>query len=220
VWCYHLSKTTSQLRRSLTGLNMPVVQSQGNKLLKAGINLLMHSGILRHDLANLLEQPRAAVVIVALCVLQALSVVRGGLVGSLNGAGLRGRPGTLHGGCSRGTEHALLAAQVLLFLGCMAGGGGCGRGLGGAGVLGGSVVVDSAHVVIEVPAAGEAVAWDRTVASFEEAEVGVVAVAVEAVGFALVTEEAGVGGELELGVHAGGDLAAVRLEVRVKVFTV
>lgn len=87
-------------------------------------------------------------------------------------------------------------------------------------MLGGSVVVDSAHVVVEIPAAGEAVAWDGTVASFEEAEMRVVAMAVEAVGFALVTEEAGVGGELELGVHAGGDLAAVGLEVRVKVFTI
>lgn len=55
---------------------MAVVQSQGNKLLKASIHLLMHSGILRHDLANLLEQPRTAVVVVALRILQALSVVR------------------------------------------------------------------------------------------------------------------------------------------------
>lgn len=199
---------------------MAVVQSQGNKLLKASIHLLMHSGILRHDLANLLEQPRTAVVVVALRILQALSVVRGGLVGSLDGTGLRGRPGALHGCCARGAEHALLTAQVLLPLGCVARGRGGRGGLGRAGVLGGSVVVDSAHVVVEVPAAGEAVAWDGTVASFEEAEVGVVAVAVEAVGFALVTEEAGVGGELELGVHAGGDLAAVGLEVRVKVFTI
>lgn len=75
-------------------------------------------------------------------------------------------------------------------------------------------------MVVEVPTAGETVAWDRTVASFEEAEVGVVAMAVKAVGFALVTEEAGVGRELELSVHAGGDLAAVGLQVRVKVFTV
>lgn len=69
VRCFHLSKTTSQLCRSLASFNMPVVQSQGNKFLKAGIHLLMHSGILRHDLANLLEQPRAAIVVVALCVL-------------------------------------------------------------------------------------------------------------------------------------------------------
>lgn len=115
---------------------MAVVQSQGNKFLKAGIHLLMHSGILRHDLANLLEQPRAAVVIVALRVLQALSMVRGGLVGSLNRAGLRGRPGALHGCCARGAEHALLTAQVLLPLGCGAGGGSGGGGFGGAGVLG------------------------------------------------------------------------------------
>ena len=80
--------------------------------------------------------------------------------------------------------------------------------------------MDSPHVVVEVPAAGETVARDGTVASFEEAEVRVVAMAVEAVGFALVTEEAGVGRELELSVHAGGDLAAVGLEVRVKVFAI
>lgn len=147
-------------------------------------------------------------------------MVRGGLVGSLDGTGLRGRPGALHGGCARGAEHALLAAQVLLLLGCVAGGRGGGGGFGRAGVLGGSVIVDSPHVVVEVPAAGETVARDGTVASFEEAEVRVVAMAVEAVGFALVTEEAGVGRELELSVHAGGDLAAVGLEVRVKVFAI
>lgn len=48
----------------------------------------------------------------------------------------------------------------------------------------------------------------------------VVAVAVEPVGLALVAEETGVGGELQLGVHAGGDLAAVGLQVRVQVFAV
>lgn len=47
----------------------------------------------------------------------------------------------------------------------------------------------------------------------------VVAVAVEPVGLALVAEETGVGGELQLGVHAGGDLAAIGLQVRVQVFT-
>lgn len=42
---------------------------------------------------------------------------------------------------------------------------------------------------------------------------GVVSVAVESVGFALVAEEACVGGETELGIHAGGDLAAVGFQV-------
>lgn len=147
-------------------------------------------------------------------------MVRSGLVRGLERVGLRGGPSALHGGGARGAEDALLAAQVFLLLGCVAGGGRGGRGFGGAGVLGGGVVVDSTHVVVEVPAAGEAVARDRAVASFKEAEVGVVAVAVEAVGLALVTEETSVGGELELSVHAGRDLAAVGLQVRVQVFAV
>lgn len=53
--------------------------------------------------------------------------------------------------------------------------------------------MDSTHVVEEVPAAREAVAWYGSVTAFEEAEVGVVAVAVEPVGFAFVAEETGVG---------------------------
>lgn len=87
-------------------------------------------------------------------------------------------------------------------------------------MLRGSVVVDSAHVVVEVPAAGESIARDGAVAALEEAEVRVVAMAMEAVSLALVAEETGVGGELQLGVHAGGDLAAVGLQVRVQVFAV
>lgn len=80
--------------------------------------------------------------------------------------------------------------------------------------------MDSAHVVVEVPAAGEAVARDGAVTALEEAKVRVIAVAVEAVSLALVAEETGVGGELQLGIHAGGNLAAVGLQVRVQVFAI
>jgi hypothetical protein len=78
----------------------------------------------------------------------------------------------------------------------------------------------SPHVVKQVPAAGEAVSRNGAVASFEKAKVGVVSVAVESMGFALMTEEASVGRELELSIHAAGGPAAVRLEMRVQVFTV
>jgi hypothetical protein len=43
-------------------------------------------------------------------------------------------------------------------------------------------------VVKEVPATGETISRDGTVASFKETKMGVVSVAVEAVGFALMTE--------------------------------
>jgi hypothetical protein len=48
--------------------------------------------------------------------------------------------------------------------------------------------VDPPHVVKEVPATGESISWDGTVTSFKETKVGVVSVAMETVGFALMTE--------------------------------
>ena len=75
--------------------------------------------------------------------------------------------------------------------------------------------MDSAHVVEEVPSARESKTRNRAVAALEEAEVRVVAVAMEPVGLAFVAEEACVGRELQLSVHTRGDLAAVGLQVRV-----
>jgi hypothetical protein len=78
----------------------------------------------------------------------------------------------------------------------------------------------SPHVVKQVPAAGEAVSRNGAVASLEKAEVGVVSVAVKSMGFALMTEEASIGRELKLSIHAARGPAAVGLEMRVQVFTV
>lgn len=49
---------------------------------------------------------------------------------------------------------------------------------------------------------------------------GVVPMAVQSMGLTLVAEQACVGGELQLGIHAGGNLAAVWLQVRVQIFTI
>lgn len=55
--------------RNLAGIDATVVDPQGIKLLKAGIDLLMHRGILRGDLAEILEQALTALVVVPFSVL-------------------------------------------------------------------------------------------------------------------------------------------------------
>lgn len=74
------------------------------------------------------------------------------------------------------------------------------------------------HVVVQVPSTGEASSGNGPLTSLPEAQVGVVSVAMESVGFALVAEQACVRGEAQLGIHASGDLAAVGLQVGIQVF--
>lgn len=141
--------------------------------------------------------------------------------GGLDGAGL-GMDGTsaLHGRCGsriRDTSSPLAAGSLLL-LGLWGKAGR--RGLGGAVALRGCVVVHSSHVVEQVPSTRESKSGHGSVASFPEAEVGVVSVAVESVGLTLVTEKTGVRGETQLGSHAIRDLAAIGLQVGVQVFAV
>ncbi len=72
------------------------------------------------------------------------------------------------------------------------------------------------HVVQPVELPREAMARLRAEAGGVEAQVGFLAVAVHAVGFPLVAEQTGGGGELR---HlAGHDFAPERLDVRVDVF--
>lgn len=80
------------------------------------------------------------------------------------------------------------------------------------------VIVDTSHVVPQVPVAGEAAARDGAVASLVVAKVGLVTVAVHGVSLALVAEQAGSGGEAS--VLAGVDLAAVGLQVGVDKFVI
>lgn len=75
------------------------------------------------------------------------------------------------------------------------------------------------HVVVQVPSTGETSSGNGPLTSLPETQVGVVSVAVESVGLALVTEQACVRGESQLGIHASGNLAAVGLQVRIQVFT-
>lgn len=205
------------LGNGLAGLDMTVVQAEGEEFLKAGIDLLVHRGVLRGNLAELLEQPRATLVVVPLGVLQALAMLRAGL-GGLDGTGLgMDRAGALHGrGRGGARDSSLLAVDRLLLLGR----GGAGwRRLGRAVALRGRVVVHPPHVVEQVPSTRESISGHGSLASFPQAEVRVVSVAMESVGLALVTEEAGIGGKPQLGIHAGGNLAPVGLQVGVQVFT-
>lgn len=48
----------------------------------------------------------------------------------------------------------------------------------------------SPHVVVQVPSTRETVSRDGSFTSFPQAEMGVVSVAVESMGFALMTEQA------------------------------
>ena len=52
----------------------------------------------------------------------------------------------------------------------------------------GDVVVDTTHVVVQVPSTWESKSGHGSLASFEEAQVGVISVAVESVGFTFVAE--------------------------------
>jgi hypothetical protein len=101
---------------SLAGFNVTVVQSQSDQFLKAGIDLVVHGRILRGDVAEFLEQARAAVEVVSLGILEPLAVVACGLLESLQGAGLRVRGSRpLHCLRTRCTSDSPLASARLLF---------------------------------------------------------------------------------------------------------
>jgi hypothetical protein len=80
--------------------------------------------------------------------------------------------------------------------------------------------VDTTHVVVQVPSPWESISWDGAVATFPQAEVGVISVSMQSVGFTFVAEQTGVGREAELGINAGGDLATVGLQVRIQILAV
>jgi hypothetical protein len=86
--------------------------------------------------------------------------------------------------------------------------------------LRGGIVVDTTHVIVEVPSPGESIAWHGTFTALPQTEVGVISVSMESVGLTLVAEEASVRREAELGINAGRGLAAVGLQVGVQVLAV
>lgn len=210
-------ETVSDLSRSLAGFNVAVVESKGNELLKAGIDLLMHGRILGRDVGELLKQPGPAVVVVSLRILESLVVVSRSLLGSLERVGLGlGGTSALHGGGASDPSNSTLASARLLLLGRSSGRG----SIRGAVPVRRGKVVHTSHVVEQIPPAGESVAGHRPVTTLKQAQVGVISVTVESMGFALVAEKACVRRELQLGIHAGGHLAAVGLQVGVQVFAV
>lgn len=209
-------KAVSDLGRSLAGFNVAVVKSKCNELLKAGIDLLMHGRILGRDVGEFLEQPGPAVVVVSLRILESLVVMSRSLLGSLERVGLGlGGTSALHGGGSSDTSNSALASARLL-LGRSSSGG----SIRGAVPVRRGKVVHTSHVVEQIPSAGESVTRNRPVTTLKQAQVGVVSVTVESMGFALVAEKACVRRELQLSIHAGGHLAAVWLQVGVQVFAV
>lgn len=67
--------TFGKLRGSTAGFQLPVVQTQGDQFLKAGIDLLMHGRVLRGDIAQFFQQTGPAVIVVPLRILQPLAVM-------------------------------------------------------------------------------------------------------------------------------------------------
>lgn len=112
----------------LAGLNVAVAQAEGVQFLKAGIDLLVHRGILGGDVLQLSEETSTALVVVVLGSAQTLSML-GGVVGGLGGTvlGVDGA-GALHSRSRSGTSDSSLAdGRGVLLLG---GGNTDGRGLG------------------------------------------------------------------------------------------
>lgn len=75
------------------------------------------------------------------------------------------------------------------------------------------VVVNTAHVVAQVPVAREPISWKSAVATLIAAQVGLVSMSMHGVGLTLMSKKAG--GGREPGVLARINLATVWLQVRV-----
>jgi hypothetical protein len=199
----------------LTGLDMPIIQSERDQLLEASIDFLVHGRILGRNVTKLLEQSAPAVVVIRFGSQKPLTVVAGSLA-RFHGICLRvDRPGPLHGLSSRGASHSSLTSGILsLPRSLTAGWGGVRR----TGPLRRRIVMDPPHMVKKIPPAGKSVSWHRSVTSFKEAEMRVISVAVESVGLTLVAEKTCIGRKLQLGIQASGFFAAIWFQVGVQVF--
>ena len=76
--------------------------------------------------------------------------------------------------------------------------------------------MDSLHMVMKIPAAGETASNNGSFASLKEAEMGVLAMAMHTMSFTLMAEKAGIGGESD--VHTLGYFAVIRSQMRIQVF--
>ena len=111
-----------------------------------------------------------------------------------------------------------LLLDIVLPLASAGRGGRSRRGRGSRLGRGAVVVVDSPHVVPEVPLSGEAVSRLGALASFIGAEVWFLTVTVHGVGLTLMAEQAGGGGKT--GILASLNLAPVGLQMRIHKFAV
>ena len=73
-------------------------------------------------------------------------------------------------------------------------------------------------MVKKVPAPGESISGNGSFASWVEAQVWVVSVAVESMGFTLVTEEASIGGKVQVLSSTSSHLTSIWLQVGIQVF--
>jgi hypothetical protein len=80
--------------------------------------------------------------------------------------------------------------------------------------------VNPLHVVKKVPPTGESKSRNGSVASLKQAQVSVISVTVESMGFTLVTEQAGIRRKMQILSRACSNLTPVWLQVGVQVFTV
>lgn len=156
-----------QLSGSRAGFKLTVVQSQGDKLLKTGVDLLVHGRVLGSDGGQLLKQAGSATVVVALRILESLSML--GSVGFHRVALGRSGFGAFHGRCTAyrlGDRLPLTHAGAVLFLGSSWATGSC--GLWRAWLILSSVVMNPLHVVKKVPPTGKTKSRNGSVASVKQ----------------------------------------------------
>lgn len=154
-------QSTRHLGNSLASLDVAVVQAQSKQFLETGVDSLVHGGILGSDVGQLFQQADTALVVVPLGSLETLTEVRRGLGGlDRTSLGVDGAS-ALHSRGRSGTSDSPLTASGFLLLDLAS----AGRSLGRAVALGGGIVVDTAHVVVEVPSPGESIAWHGTFAA-------------------------------------------------------
>lgn len=77
--------------------------------------------------------------------------------------------------------------------------------------------MDSFHMVMKIPPAGESISRDGPFAGGEMAEMGILSMAMHSMCFSFMAEEASIGRKMSI--HALADLAAVWLQMRIKIFT-
>lgn len=175
----------------------------------------MEIWILGSEFSKLALQPVEAVKVIPMGILKLLVNLSLGL-GSFGALLGLSRAGPLHQCCSGGSLSFPFASRIFLLLGAL---GRARRGsLWRTDSLGRRIIMDPLHVVMKVPASGEAVSNNGSFAILEETEMGIFSVAMHTMGLTLMAEKTSIGREPDI--HTLGHLAVIRAQMRIQVFAV